>query len=226
MKPSEAPPAPAGEVRQPTERASPYSLLALLLQYPDGEILAARGEIAEAARSLDEPCLGEAAFERFLSWWVGMPGWELQSAFVATFDLGRRCSLHLTYPLFGDRRERGMALLRLKHRYALHGFQLSAAELPDFLAVVLEYAASDRDGEALLAEHRVSIELLRAALEDAGDPYAAPVAALCTLLGPISAPEAERVHEIAQHGPPMETVGLEPFAPPDVMPRRDGEMRR
>ncbi len=219
-------PGRTGEQPGAAERLSPHALLALLLQYPDSEILAARGEIAEAVRSLGEPWLCEATFERFLSWWVAMPGWELQSTFVATFDLGRRCSLHLTYPLFGDRRERGMALLRLKHRYAAHGFELSNTELPDFLAVVLEYAASDPDGEALLAEHRVSLELLRAALEDAGDPYAAPVAALCSLLGPLSATEAARVQEIVRHGPPMEEVGLEPFAPPDVMPRGDGGMRR
>lgn len=218
---------PAAQYRQPpTERPSAHGLLALLLQYPDSDILDARGDIAEAVRSLGKPWVREAAFEAFLSWWVATPGWELQSAFVTTFDLGRRCSLHLTYPLFGDRRERGMALLRLKRRYAAHGFELSEAELPDFLAVVLEYAASDPDGEALLVEYRVSIDLLRAALHDAGDPYAAPVAALGTLLGPLSAAESARVLEIGQHGPPMEEVGLEPFAPPEIMPVETGGLRR
>ncbi|MGA2283247.1 MAG: nitrate reductase molybdenum cofactor assembly chaperone [Candidatus Dormibacteria bacterium] len=197
---------------------SPYALLALLLQYPEVPILDAREEIVEAIRELAQQGLGELGQGSFVAWWLETPGWELQSAYVDTFDLGRRCSLYLTYPLLGDRRERGMALLRLKHRYALHGLELSDRELPDFLPVMLEYAASEPDGEALLAEHRVPLELLRAALDDLGSAYAAPVAAVCALLGPLSDADRDQAQEIAEHGPPMETVGLEPFAPPEVMP--------
>lgn len=197
---------------------SPYTLFALLLQYPDPEILDARAEIAEAIRTLPEPRHGEPGLNRFLAWWLETPGWELQATYVDIFDLGRRCSLHLTYPLFGDRRERGMALLRVKHRYVLHGLELNDRELPDFLPVMLEYAAGEPDGEALLAEHRVCLELLRAALEDLGSAYADPVASVCALLGPLSDAERDQAREIAEHGPPMETVGLEPFAPPEVMP--------
>jgi nitrate reductase delta subunit len=41
---------------------------------------------------------------------------------------------------------------------------------------------------------------------------------VCALLGPLSDAERDQAREIAEHGPPMETVGLEPFAPPEVMP--------
>ena len=202
---------------------SPYALLALLLQYPETTILDARREIAEAMQELPEPGPGRADLGSFLTWWTETPGWEVQSAYVDTFDLGRRCSLYLTYPLLGDRRERGMALLRLKHRYSLHGLELSDSELPDFLPVMLEYAATEPDGETLLAEHRVPLELLRAGLEDLGSTYAAPVAAVCALVGPLSDAERNQAREIAAHGPPMETVGLEPFAPPEVMPVDPGD---
>ena len=37
-------------------------------------------------------------------------------------------------------------------------------------------------------------------------------------------PEQERVRRLIAEGPPSEQVGLEPFAPPEVMPAR--EIRR
>jgi nitrate reductase delta subunit len=205
---------------------SPYALLALLLQYPDTEILEARQDIAAACWTMLGVPARHEALDEFASWWVETPPYELQSTYVETFDLGRRCALHLTYPLFGDRRERGMALLRLKHRYATRGFTLSGTELPDYLPLMLEYAAADPDGEALLVEHRVPLELLRAALRDTASPYAAVVEVLSGLLGELTEEQRLQVGRIAAEGPPMETVGLEPFAPPDVMPAMPGELRR
>ncbi len=205
---------------------SPYALLALLLQYPDPEILEARQDIAAACRTMHGALRRDERLDAFVFWWVATPPYALQSTYVDTFDLGRRCALHLTYPLLGDRRERGMALLRLKHRYATRGFTLSGTELPDYLPLMLEYAAADPDGEALLAEHRVPLELLRAALRDIASPYAAAIEVLCGLLGELTEEERTQVGRIAAEGPPMETVGLEPFAPPDVMPAMHGEVRR
>ena len=226
MKPRAAMPPATGAPPAATAGPDGYTLLARVLEYPAAEIVAARSEIAAALRDLDSALWTTAPMQDFLAWWVETPGWEVQAAYVSTFDMGRRCSLYFTYPLLGDRRERGMALLRLKRRYAAHGLTLEDTELPDFLPVMLEYAAIDPDGEALLAEHRVSMELLRAALDRAGDPFAAPVSLLCGLLGPLSDEERERVREIAEHGPPMEQVGLEPFAPPEIMPRSPGDIRR
>jgi nitrate reductase delta subunit len=205
---------------------SPYTPLALLLQYPDGEILAARDDIVAAASESGVPVGSSEPLARFLAWWRDTPAYELQSTYVDTFDFGRRCALHLTYCLFGERRERGMALLQIKARYAVRGLSLSETELPDFLPVMLDYAASDPDGERLLGEHRVSLELLRAALHDERSPYEDVVAAVCELLGPATPEQLEQARKIAKDGPPMETVGLEPFAPPDVMPVVQGELRR
>ena len=205
---------------------SPHAVLGLLLQYPDADILAARADIAAACRKLLESPTRTESLHGFLSWWVDAPPYDLQATYVDTFDLGRRCALHLTYPLLGDRRERGMALLRLKRRYATHGFAITDAELPDYLPVMLDYAAASADGTAVLREHRVPLELLRAALHENGSAYAAVVDALCDLLSPLTEEQRAQVQRIAAEGPPMETVGLEPFAPPDVMPAMPGELRR
>ena len=57
-------------------------------------------------------------------------------------------------------------------------------EAPDFLPVVLEFAATvDPDaGRRLLIEHRVPIDVLRGALADADSPYAHAVTAVCETL--------------------------------------------
>ncbi len=71
---------------------------------------------------------------------------ELEADYVETFDNRRRHNLFLTYFAHGDTRKRGMALLRFKQTYLASGFELTDAELPDHLCVVLEYAATvDRE---------------------------------------------------------------------------------
>lgn len=96
-----------------------------------------------------------------------------QEEYVRTFDLDARASLHLTSHLYGDRRQRGIALVRLKRRYADAGLELDPAELPDYLPALLELAALEpAAGEPVLAEQRPAIELVRARLHERGSPYA------------------------------------------------------
>ena len=199
--------------------AAPYKLLSVLLRYPDRRVAEARAELAAAVatlpRSPEKPPL-----ERFLPHLVESTPSELERTYVETFDLRRRTSLYLTYYLHGDTRKRGMALLRLKRLYAAAGLELAREELPGYLPLVLEFAAlaPEREGETLLREHRAALELLRTNLADAESPYALVLDAVCAGLPRLSALERERVHSLAADGPPGEQVGLEPFAPPEVMP--------
>jgi nitrate reductase assembly molybdenum cofactor insertion protein NarJ len=87
-------------------------------------------------------------------------------------------------------------------------------ELPDYLPVVLEYAATGdlADGLALLQEHRAGVELLRLALHDVGSPYASVVEAVCALLPGPSPEDEAAARRLARTGPPQESVGLEPYA--------------
>jgi nitrate reductase delta subunit len=194
------------------ERAERLKLLSLLLQYPSEELLAARDGLAESARDAPE--------ERFLHWWANEDPAALQRTYVETFDFNRRNSLYLTYHVHGDRRQRGIALLRLKQRYAAAGLELLDGELPDYLPVMLEFAAlAHADvGLAALAESRDAIELVRASLHEAGSPYARLLDAVTALLPGLTGAQAARVRRLAAEGPPTEQVGLEPFAPPEVMP--------
>jgi nitrate reductase delta subunit len=200
-------------------RPGPYKLISVLLRYPDEHLVAERDEITAAVAALPGSPTREALL-RFSAYLAHRTQLELASAYVETFDLQRRTSLYLTYYLHGDTRKRGMALLRLKRLYAAAGLELTGGELPDFLPLMLEFAAlaPDGAGETLLREHRPGLELLRRGLHEAESPYADVLDALCAGLPRLTALERERIRSLAAAGPPTEQVGLEPFAPPEVMP--------
>ena len=159
------------------------------------------------------------ALERFLAGWTGDQT-ALAARYVATFDLRRRASLHLTYYAHGDTRERGMALLRLKKLYRADGLPMQSTELPDHLTVMLAFAAlaPPGHGEALLTEHRPAIELLRLSLHDLSSPYAHVLDAIAAVLPALSVTDRGEVARLAREGPPEEAVGLQPYGPPEAMP--------
>lgn len=196
----------------------PWALLSFLLRYPTVEVVAARRELAEEVAALSDGPV-RTALERFLAGWSGEQP-QLAAAYVETFDLRRRTALHLTWYRHGDTRERGMALLRLKKLYRAAGLPMESKELPDHLTVVFAFAAlaPPGHGEALLAEHRAAIELLRLSLHDLGSPYADLLDAAAAVLGPLSVSERGEVARLAREGPPDEAVGLEPYGPPEAMP--------
>ena len=192
----------------PGERGRLFELAALLLTYPDDELLAARPALLAAA-GLEHP-EAAGALARFLEWFAVVGRAEAQEHYVQAFDLRRKSGLYLTYYLHGDTRKRGIALLTLKQRYRAHGLRLRDGELPDLLPVVLEFAAvaGPGDGEAPLRQHRHGLELLRAALEAAGSPYRHLLDAVCLALPPITDEDRAAIAALAVDGPPVETVGL------------------
>ena len=196
----------------------------LLLGYPDDQLLERLDLLGEVAGTLTDPVGGP--LRRFLDHLRATPAAQLAADYVATFDHRKRCCLFLTYYAHGDTRRRGMALLRLKQTYAAAGLQLVDEELPDHLAVVLEYAAArPADGRTILLEHRAGLELLRLALGDAGSPWADVLDSVSATLPPLRGDQRQAVAELAAQGPPEEQVGLAPFAPPDYMPEPQGALR-
>ena len=184
----------------------PWQLLSLLLQYPDQELLGARNELERAAA-------GWPGVERFLAWRRTTPIGELRQEYVRTFDFDRRASLHLTYHTHGDKRQRGLELVRLKRRYAEAGLLLTGSELPDYLPVLLEFAGLvPQEGEALLNELRAPLELVRARLHDTKSPYAELLDTLVAALPKPTKEQIDAARRLAAEGPPAEFVGLEPFA--------------
>ena len=196
-------------------QATGYKLASVLLQYPTRALFDGLDELDAAARSAPRAARGHLA--AFLAWLRATPPHEVAQHYVETFDLRRRSALYLTYYRHGDTRRRGMALLAFKTAYRAAGLEPDGAELPDYLPVVLDFAAVAPAGEELLRRHRADLELLRRALREVGTPYARLVDAVCAQLPRLGRRDLLRVRAAEQQGPPAEDVGLEPFAPPGYL---------
>jgi nitrate reductase molybdenum cofactor assembly chaperone NarJ/NarW len=190
-------------------------LLSVLLAYPDEELIDALPELRQAAGDL--PRDERRALEPVLDAIATTSLAELRRVYVETFDFDRRCGLHLTYHTHGDRRQRGLELVRLKRRYAEAGLPFEGSELPDYLPVMLEFASLRPDeGRQLLALLRAPLELVRAALHDRGSGHTGVLDALCTALPQPTARQLDEARRLAEEGPPAELVGLEPFGAPEL----------
>ncbi|MEO3787931.1 nitrate reductase molybdenum cofactor assembly chaperone [Actinocorallia sp. B10E7] len=201
-----------------TDRAIAWQSASLLLGYPDEHLLERRPLLRRAAAEL--PAAVGGPLGRFLDHLDATPPPELAADYVATFDHRKRCCLYLTYYAYGDTRERGRALLRFKTAYREAGLVLDDGELPDHLAVVLEFAATGdpETGHRLLTEHRAGLELLRLALTDAASPWGAVLEAVSATLPPLAGNDREAVFRLAAEGPPEEEVGRETYGGPVLLP--------
>ncbi len=201
---------------------SPFKLASVLLQYPTAALFAGLDHLGAAAAAAS-PRASRESFCRFLDWLAATDPDEVARHYVATFDLRRRCALYLTYYRYGDTRKRGLAMLAFKAAYRAAGLELAdgdreaGGELPDYLPLVLDFAALHPSGEKLLRSHRADLELLLRALHQADSPYASVVEAVCAQLPALRRPDLAKVSRAWQDGPPAEDVGLEPFAPPGYL---------
>jgi nitrate reductase delta subunit len=137
----------------------------------------------------------------------------LAAHYVEVFDRKPRRTLHLSWFTDGDTRRRGQTLAALKAFYRDHGFTFAENELPDFLPVLLEFAAvaPPAAAEGLLARFTPALRILHEQLGKLGTPYKDTVAAVLAVAPPPD-DETERVAAaLAESGPPAELVGLEPF---------------
>jgi nitrate reductase delta subunit len=196
---------------RPRQQADAWQVVSLLLEYPEPLLLERLHLLREVTATLPDPVA--APLGRFLDHVAATPLADLQTDYVDTFDVTRRCCLHLTYFTHGDTRRRGVALVQFKQAYRRSGVVLAdeQAELPDHLCVVLEFgAAHDPDaGWRLLNDHRVGIELLHRALRRRGSPWLDVVEALRATLPPLEGDDEVALRRLIAEGPPQEQVGLD-----------------
>ncbi|NUR90606.1 MAG: nitrate reductase molybdenum cofactor assembly chaperone [Nonomuraea sp.] len=173
-------------------RQAVHQAASLLLSYPGDDwpdrlalVRDALGPLrAEPARLLGGFCAEAAALDPIAA----------AADYVTTFDRSGRRTLHLTYYSDGDTRRRGQSLLEIKSVYRAHGWQPEGRELPDFLPLMLEFAARvPRAGERLLRDHRPGLDLLLAGLMTARSRYCSVVEAVRMTL-----PAARRLPQISE----------------------------
>lgn len=160
--------------------------LARLLAYPDAalrEDLPAVAELLDATRLLRRT--NRAALVALVSELQQAEPLAAEARYVDTFDHGRRTSLHLFEHVHGDSRDRGPAMIDLQRTYAERGLYLAEGELPDHLAVVLEFASTLEPDTAreFLAEMADILNALHAALVSRQSSHAAVIAAAIELAG-------------------------------------------
>lgn len=117
-----------------------FKALSALLVYPTAELQQATGDIGEA---IDAGRMIPSAVRKQLRTLLTELGtgdlYDLQERYVLLFDRTRSLSLHLFEHVHGESRDRGQAMIDLKTQYEQHNLFMSAAELPDFLPLFLEY---------------------------------------------------------------------------------------
>lgn len=204
--------ASAAETLTDTQQRLVWRIAALVLDYPHQSTLDLLDDLHSAAAQIPDPagpnllaCIDHMREQDPIA---------LAARYVETFDLRRRASLHLSYYAYGDTRNRGMALLRFKTAYRNAGLELGDHELPDFLPVVLEFAATTDPtrGRRLLITHRAVIEVLRLSLHDSGSAYASVIDAVCSTLPELDTDDRAQVVKLAAEGPPEDAVGLDTYA--------------
>jgi nitrate reductase delta subunit len=196
-------------VSTPTWRPVAARAASLLLRYPDAATLSVLPTLTAALDELPPPVaepLREVAGHR-----AQHDPTALAADYVELFDFRRRCCLHLTYYTAGDTRRRGEALVLFAAAYQEAGAQVVDGELPDYLPAVLDLAALDDGGWRLLRENRVGLELLSRALAAQRSVYRNVLDAVTAMLPPAQPGDIAAALRLAQTGPPVEQVGLEPF---------------
>lgn len=159
--------------------------LARLLTYPDDALRLQRPAIDAVLREAALSSATRRGLAGLTEELASADPLDVEARYVETFDRGRRTSLHLFEHVHGDSRDRGPAMIDLKATYAAAGLQLADGELPDHLAVVLEYASTQPADSAVafLGEMAHILNALHTALAERRNPYAAVVAAVLELAG-------------------------------------------
>ncbi len=176
-------------------------ILAALMHYPEQAIQAAAPELRALVAA--DPQLREAErrdLTAFVTRIAESDLLDLQSEYVATFDRGRKLSLHLFEHVHGESRDRGQAMVDLLAQYRAIGLELAVKELPDYLPLFLEYCSllPQDQGREQLGEIGHLLELLHARLQGRDSPYAALFPPLLHLAGVQETSDAVRKRVAAE----------------------------
>jgi nitrate reductase delta subunit len=159
-------------------------VLSALLTYPSDELIAAAPELKAAlAREAVLPRQHLAAVQALIDDVASRDLFDAQERYILLFDRTRSLSLHLFEHVHGESRDRGQAMVDLIKLYEDGGYLPTAGELPDFLPLFLEYAATRTPAEAieLIGQPGHVLAALRERLSKRKSPYEAVFAALVAL---------------------------------------------
>lgn len=148
-----------------------FRLASILLQYPE-KVWQETDELREEIGLIKNP-LVKILYKQFQQYLMSMPHFELCKAYTETFDFTDKTCLYLTYPVFGDKLDRGEGLVKLKSEYLEAGYPLDGDELPDYFPLILEFCslAPIKVVQKMLMIHRKEIDHLLKELSITENPY-------------------------------------------------------
>lgn len=160
--------------------------LAFLLRYPDQEVRALAPQALQALAA--EGAVPPESLQRLqalVADWQRLDGYQVEAAYVDTFDRGRSTSLHLFEHVHGDSRDRGPAMIDLLQTYEAAGLSLRQGELPDYLPVLMEFASTQPTevARSLVGEVAHIVNRIAGALQRRRSPYADVLIALLLACG-------------------------------------------
>ena len=159
-------------------------VLSVLLSYPCKELAEAAGEIRGVLEreNIVPPDLRQA-IELLIDDLATRDLFDAQERYNLLFERTRSLSLYLFEHVHGESRDRGQAMVDLKSLYQEEGFQPAANELPDFIPMFLEFAATLPAAEAiaLVSEPAHVFAALKERLAKRQSPYGAVFSALIAL---------------------------------------------
>ena len=118
-------------------------VLSALLTYPTPALIAAGPELkAVLEREAVLPWRERAAVATMIDDLAAHDLYDAQERYILMFDRTRSLSLHLFEHVHGESRDRGQAMVDLIKVYEDGGYAATAAELPDFLPLFLEFAST------------------------------------------------------------------------------------
>ena len=161
-----------------------FKAVGALLDYPTVELQAAADEIEQAlAEERALPAAELDGVRAFIERLRRSDIMDLQEYWIGLFDRSKRLALHLYEHSYGESRDRGQAMVNLALTYRMNGFELNAAEMPDYLPLFLEFLSVIPEVHArrYLTDAIEIIEALRVRLEERDSTYAALLSALVTL---------------------------------------------
>jgi nitrate reductase delta subunit len=159
-------------------------VLSALLTYPSDELQVAAGELKSIlAKEAVLPERHRAAVCALIDDIAERDLFDAQERFILLFDRTRSLSLHLFEHVHGESRDRGQAMVDLIKLYEDGGYSPTTTELPDFLPLFLEYAATRAPAEALelIGQPGHVFAALRERLAKRKSPYEAVFAGLVAL---------------------------------------------
>lgn len=159
-------------------------VLSALLTYPTADLVAAAGELRAALdREAVLPKKTRAALGRLIDDLEGCDLMDAQERYIMLFDRTRALSLHLFEHVHGESRDRGQAMVDLIKVYEDGDHIPTIHELPDFLPVFLEFAATRAPEEAieLIGQPAHVFAALQQRLAKRDSPYAAVFSSLIDL---------------------------------------------